>query len=642
MKRFLWLLLVLALTVACTEREDIVPDNPQEEEDPAPEKPDPEDKEDKEDDPEDKEDEPEPLPDSSFVNIPDSTFKAYLIARFDTDNDGEISPEEAQEIIDIDVTTDSINTLQGIRYFKNLQTLTCRGYRDEERSIMGRLHDTLDLSGLKNLKTLRCRHNHITLIKLSKNNALTSVEAYGNSLVELDLRGAPALEDLDAGDCEIRWIDVSECHSLKSLYVHNNQLKELDLRWNPQLQSVRCEQNPLERILLSAGHTIRNFSAPDGASIEYDYNALPVPYLGTGLRSLYIRCNGNISKDKWLENCSVYLMDDSGALYYKSDSLSIQGRGNTTWSYPKKPYKIKLNSKTDLLGKGKSKRYVLLANWMDRTLLRNDVAFELARRTSLPWTPSGEFVELFINGQHRGNYWLGEQIRVESSRIKADYLIEMDTYYDETWRFKSTWGYKPNTRNYGLPIGVKYPDDDDLTQEQFQEVKDLVAGVENAIYNGGDFLSKIDLDSIIDWYLVHEVTYNGEPNHPKSCYFHFKDGVMIAGPVWDFDWYTFQPNTSGLFIPESIYFKELFKDRSVVARLKERWAELRPLFLDVVSYISERAGLIQASEAINHQMWPCYYNVNEDDYLSFDNAISRMRSALSSRIESIDAALGAL
>ena len=367
------------------------------------------------------------------------------------------------------------------------------------------------------------------------------------------------------------------------------------------------------------------------------YPDAPKPSLGTGLRSVCITYKGTISKDKWVENGTIWLVDDDGKVYYKGDSLSIQGRGNTTWwSYPKKPYKIKLSAKADLLGHGKSKRYVLLANWMDRTLLRNDVTFELARKTSLDWTPSGEFVELYLNGKHQGNYWLGEQIRVEKNRVQGEYLIEMDVNYDETWRFYTQHGFKPNTNDEGLPINVKYPDDNDLTTAQFQEIQSLVAGVEDAIYNTGDFKSKINLDSFLDWYLVHEVAYNLEPNHPKSCFFHFSKGVMIAGPVWDFDWYTYQLSTSWLGLPESIYFKQLFKDQSVKARLKERWSELKPKFLEVDDYIAQKAEEIRRSEAINIQMWPCNSSVNGDEKIGFDNAVTRMRTALKNRIAAID------
>ena len=607
--------------------EDIIPDNGQtnETEEPGQEEE------------EQEEEEPQPVdPEVEFIDFTDAAFKSYLLANFDSDSDGEISPEEALQVKEISLTTDNIESLKGLEYFLNLESLTCAGYRDQDRNIMGNLKDTLNLSGLKALRTLDCRHNHLELIRLYNNEALKSIVCYGNSLVKLDLRQAPAVESVDAGDCQIQKVNVSQCVLLTTLYVHNNQITELDLRQNIRLEHLTCDRNPLTRIILRPGQNIPDMRIPDGVELYYDQDAPPLPALGTGLRSVYIQCNGTITKNAWLENGTISIVDDAGKIYYQSDSLSIQGRGNSTWSYPKKPYKIKLKSKADLLGHGKSKRYVLLANWMDRTLLRNDVSFQLARQTSLPWTPSGEFVELYINGVHQGNYWLGEQIRVEKNRVQADYLIEMDTYYDETWRFTSSMGYMPNSNSYGLPIGVKYPDDDDLTSAQFQEVKNLVSGVENAIYNGGSYSSKINLDSFLDWYLVHEITYNLEPNHPKSCHFHFKDGVMIAGPVWDFDWYTYQPSTSGLGIARSIYFDELFKIPAVMVRLKERWNGLKSSFLLVDSYIAEKAEEIRKSDAINNSMWPCTAYVNGDDSMSFDNAISRMRKALKDRITEVD------
>ena len=374
-----------------------------------------------------------------------------------------------------------------------------------------------------------------------------------------------------------------------------------------------------------------------------------VPELQTGLRTLYITTptgGGIYSKDEWTTGCSVLLVDDAGKEYYRSDEVGVKGRGNMTWTFSKKPYTLKLPSKADLIGTGAAgKRWVLLANWMDRTLLRNDVAFEAARRTGLEWTPSGEFVELYLNGKHLGNYWLGEMIKVGKGRLSADYLIEMDTYYDAQWRFYSTYGRRVNEWKTGMPIGVKHPDDDELTGEQFSEIKDLVAAVERAVYLGeGDFHPLMNLESFADWYLVHELTQNLEPNHPKSCYFYFRGGVMYAGPVWDFDWETFVLyNNEGLQIRYSIYFEQLLKDPQFVSLLKSRWASLKPSFQTLPQYIDERAAAISSSESINWSMWPCTgYNVNGDAWLSFQGAVSRMKSALSYRILAIDKALSVL
>ena len=393
-----------------------------------------------------------------------------------------------------------------------------------------------------------------------------------------------------------------------------------------------------------AGH-IAAFTV-DMSGLRFD-GSIP-ERLGTGLRSLFVTTPGGVginSKEVWTENCSFLLVDDAGRVYYESDAVSLKGRGNSTWGYPKRPYAIKLPAKADLTGAGADKRWVLLANWMDRTLLRNEVSFEIARRCpGLEWTPSGEFVELFLNGVHQGNYWLGEKIKTGKTRLDADFLIEMDTYYDAQWRFYSGYGRRVNQNATGMPIGVQEPDEDEMSDALMATLRGLVDGVEKAIYLGTDsWQNKLDLNSFIDWYLVHEITGNAEPNHPKSCYFYFRGGRMYAGPVWDFDWYTFQPNTSGLIIPQSIYFGALMKDPVFVAALKARWALLKPLLADIPAYITWKADEIRASEAINWAMWPCTsYNVNGDVWVSFDTAVGRLKTAYSSRVSALDAAISAL
>ena len=374
----------------------------------------------------------------------------------------------------------------------------------------------------------------------------------------------------------------------------------------------------------------------------------PLETLGTGLRTVHIITPGGAgitSKENWLEHCRMQLVDDSGKVYYDSEDVSIKGRGNSTWwSYLKKPYALKLPEKADLIGTGADKRWVLLANWMDRTLLRNDVAFELGRRSGLEWTPSGEFVELYLNGKHQGNYWLGEKIKTGKSRLKADFLIEMDTYYDATWRFYSQYGLRVNQWQAGLPIGIKEPDDDEMTEAIFQQIKGLVADVENCLYaDAGDYRKKLDISSFADWYIIHELTGNAEPNHPKSCYFHFRNGMMYAGPLWDFDWYTFQPGATGLCIPYSIYFEKLLYDPAFVSALKARWAELRVRFAGMGAYIDAKADEIRVSEALNWAMWPCTSSwVNGDERMSFSDAVTRMKDALTARITSLDRAISQL
>lgn len=220
----------------------------------------------------------------------------------------------------------------------------------------------------------------------------------------------------------------------------------------------------------------------------------------------------------------------------------------------------------------------------------------------------------------------------------------MDTYYDAVWRFYSSYGRRVNEWAAGMPVGIKEPDDDKMTDELFNEVKTLVGGVEESLYlNQGKWQELLDIDSFADWYLVHELCCNFEPNHPKSCYFYFRDGVMYAGPVWDFDWYTFQPGIQKLNINRSIYFEKLLSKPEFVTALKSRWAAIKPLIADIPDYIDAKAASIGDSEAVNWSMWPCTSSgVNGDEWLSFSQSVTRMKEAFTYRVNALDSELQGL
>ena len=372
-----------------------------------------------------------------------------------------------------------------------------------------------------------------------------------------------------------------------------------------------------------------------------------IPDTLKSLPKVYIDTPGSIgieSKEDWVDLCTIRIVGDNGEELFQKDSLKVKGRGNTTWwIYPKKPYTLKLKHQANLFGTGKSKRYVLLANWMDRTLLRNDIAFEAARRTSMEWTPSGRFVELYLNGRHLGNYWLGEKVNAEGSKFKAEFLYSFDISDMSETDFWTPYGYQPNSRQSGLPVELKYPDRDDYEGTDFQKV---LATAKERLNRFGDsirsqkYADMMAIDTFCDWYLVHELTWNLEPNHPKSCDIYMREGRFYAGPVWDFDWYTFVPGGKGLGINNSIYYKDLLKDPAFMTRMKERWAVLKPEFESLPDYIDRQAATISSSVAVDKVLWPCWSTVNGDESLSFPDAVKRLKQSLQERISELDKLFG--
>ena len=372
----------------------------------------------------------------------------------------------------------------------------------------------------------------------------------------------------------------------------------------------------------------------------------------TGLPRVYITTPGGVginSKDVYVEDGTLSIFDKNGGLELNILS-DFKGRGNSTWQMPKKPYAIKLSSKAEVMGMPKHKRWVLLANWVDRTLLRNDIAFEIAKKCpALPWTPRGEFVELYLNGKHRGNYYLCEHIKIDKNRVNIDeideetpetdlsggYLLEFDTYSDAEINYFYT-------KHKNLPVTIKEPDEEVITSWEhpaYTYIQNFVNSVEDALEKGNysEIESLIDVKSYAEWWLLYNLVGNLEPAHPKSCYMYKKrNGKLYAGPAWDFDCATFIPGRKGALITQALWYGYLFKHDSFKSLVKERWLALKPEFEKVLTYIDEKAEYIRESNEINLEMWPVTQNVNEDIDLSYDDAVNRMKEAYRERITELD------
>ena len=387
--------------------------------------------------------------------------------------------------------------------------------------------------------------------------------------------------------------------------------------------------------------------AEDGTEFVYivsiSYSNLPVVYINTKDAAPIV------SKETWLEESNIYITN-AGKYNDKYEKSSIRGRGNTTWNYPKKPYAIKLGKKKEVLGMPKHKRWVLLANYVDKTCIRNSVAFELARRMEgLDWTPRGQHVDVVLNGQFLGNYYLCEQIKVDENRVNitemeatdvdevaitGGYLMEIDKNFDEVNKF-----YSP-IRN--RPFMIKEPDEETLNPTQFAYISNHIAEVENALYGANstteEYLKYVDLDSFIDYWLVYELTGTGEPTHPKSVYMYKDRGDKIhAGPVWDFDYFTFQPYYNTMLInTNAVWNDRIINDPATHPVIKQRWNARRDKFKTIAEEIDRQYESIIESAEYNATLWPLSLNVNRDDALSIKDAVARMRNYYVTKFEYMD------
>jgi len=380
----------------------------------------------------------------------------------------------------------------------------------------------------------------------------------------------------------------------------------------------------------------------DVASVAY--TALPTLYINTP-DSVPIQ-----SKEEWIKNAGISLVGAEESWNFENVSTSIRGRGNSTWNKPKKPYALKLDKKQEIMGLPEHKRWVLLANYLDNTFIRNDTAFYLARIFEMDWTPDGDFVDLVLNGKYQGLYWLGEAIKVNKKRVNIndgdenmtddedkDYLIEMDINYDEPVKFKSPI--------HDLPYMIKNDDfmideNNEITtggQARLERLQAKITDLENLLYpdftEGANinscsapdesYTEVIDIDSWAKFWFVNEIMDNTEVKHPKSCYFTFdsENNIMKAGPVWDFDWASLTKHSTPI-LKYSIYYNALFKSPAFKAKVKELWNEYSGN-IDFETHIESMRSKLDTAAQYDTMLWgehndpSLIHRENFDAYVDF-------------------------
>ncbi|MFD1614494.1 CotH kinase family protein [Gelatiniphilus marinus] len=391
-------------------------------------------------------------------------------------------------------------------------------------------------------------------------------------------------------------------------------------------QSVKIDN--LEQV--SASSTV-DFRTPITYSLKSESGATKTYTVNISwddaLAHIYIETEGAapiVSKDDYL-NAKLTIDGQSkyeDRVFEFSENARIKGRGNSTWAWPKKPFKIKLDSKETLVSHKDAlsrllpeKDWVLLADYQDGVHLLNNVAFTIGRMLDMPFTNTIIPVELTLNGNYLGVYGLTEQLEIKTNRVnvgKDGLLLELDQYYDEDWQFRSA--------NYNLPVMVKDPDLD--TQAELDAIKSewntFEALVASNDFPNNNYLDFIDGESIAKYFIVNMLTSNQEINHPKSTYLHkTATGKYTMGPLWDFDWaYGFEGSSRHFSNPNkdlfwtdakagTTFFKKLMlTDPKIKVLIKEHWLDFTSNHLDdLMDYIDEHAFIIKGAKARNLNMW---------------------------------------
>ena len=350
------------------------------------------------------------------------------------------------------------------------------------------------------------------------------------------------------------------------------------------------------------------------------------------------------SKDYYLEG--TLAVNGRGGYEDYTGKTEVKGRGNSTWGYPKKPYRLKLNKKAEICGLGKAKNYVLLANHLDPTLMLNSVAFKIGRLLELPFTNHAIPVDVVLNGIYKGSYLLTEQIEVKENRVDLDennsVMWELDSYWDDEPKFKST--------AFNLPVMVKDPD---LTTEQFEYWKKdfnaFTTQFAKEPLEGNSYVDMIDIESVAKFLITFNLVHNMEINHPKSVFLHKEgNGKYVMGPIWDFDWAYDYEGTSNHFgryntplFSSSMngvgtaFFQRFLQDSRVKAIYKRTWQDFKNNKLDaLLQYVGDYAVMLKPSVERNSELW--------ENTRSFDTKVKELKTWLRNRADYIDSEVSKL
>lgn len=274
-------------------------------------------------------------------------------------------------------------------------------------------------------------------------------------------------------------------------------------------------------------------------------------YQLTNLPLVVMRTDANVvdvsSRTTWLTGHVNIIYDNGTAL--KTDSMTVRGRGNGSWTFEKKPYKIKLNEKTRMPGMpANAREWTLINNYGDKTMIRNNVAFKLSEIFEMDYTPACTLVDVVFNGQYKGSYQLCDQIEVRKNRVditemttsdnigdalSGGYLIEIDAYAGaEPKHFTSDI--------YGIPVTVHYPKSDKITTAQFNYIRNqfnkLCSSVYSPLYKSEleGYQKHLDEESWLKYFLIEELSGNTDGYWSVYLTKDRNDKFRVS-PVWDFD-----------------------------------------------------------------------------------------------------------
>ena len=369
---------------------------------------------------------------------------------------------------------------------------------------------------------------------------------------------------------------------------------------------------------------------------------LPVLFINTENGCAIDSKEEYVKAEWWLEN-SVDEQSESIGSRKAPLGMQIKGRGNATWTnLEKKPYRLKLDEKHEMLGMPSSRHWVLLATaeyWMGHM---NDVLpFEIGRRLGMEWNPHIEPVEVVLNGDYIGLYFLTEKIRVAKQRVNIEEQNDYETDAELItggWLLEIDIYIEPDnitfTEGNGMPFWVTPHTPELLSAEQREYITNFLMEADSAIYcddkSSTQWETYIDIDALAVFYIVQEVVDNPEA-FSGSCFMYKRQGAdtkLVFGPLWDCgsSFQRYEPDYAfDHFIYENMpsycrsrWIGEIAKFPHFQERVRYHWQYFyTEVYPEMDAYMEAFTTKIEAAGNCDHLRWPQYAS---------DNIPGRMRA----------------
>lgn len=354
-------------------------------------------------------------------------------------------------------------------------------------------------------------------------------------------------------------------------------------------------------------------------------------------------------------------------------SMTVRERGNASRGFPKKPWRIKFDKKTKVLGSAaEGKKWSLVNNYGDKSLMRNIVAFEIARRVGMAYVPFCKPVDVFLNGEFKGCYQLCDKIDIRPARVDITEMTAVDTsgdaltggYLFEIDSYASGTDFQWFTSSKGVPITLHEPELN--LYQQYRYITTYFNAFETKLFSplftspSSGYRTVFDIESFLQHFIVNELSGNPDIYWSTYMYKQRQDPLIYTGPVWDFDLafdndnrsYPMNNMKTFLYQGSNILFAGKMKDlanriivddRNTRNDLSQMWSRLRNggkiNAESLRKFIDDTADKIRPSAELNFRRWPIltsYVHLNPRVPNTYNDEITFIKNFLSERITKLD------